>query len=114
MAATNEQVQTWVNERTRPRAEQVRKLLLSLEDDNAAIDDVYANLTNSPDWTDTRDDFPPHLLTPSDVLAFSTLSVKLAAILRGTLVNDQTKIDACNDVAAQLPVVLDACVRPVL
>lgn len=115
MPATNAQVQQWVNERTRVRAEAVRALLLAFEDDNASISDVYDALEppESATWEDQRDDGPPHLMTASDVLAFNTFSVQLAAILRGTLANDAAKASACNDVAGQLPVVLAACVRPV-
>lgn len=73
MAATNAQVQQFVNERIRPRMEQMRALKIALDDDIAAIGDVYANLTNSPDWTDGRTDAPPHLLTPNDILAINSL-----------------------------------------
>lgn len=112
-AATNAQVQNWADQRTRPRSEQLRALLLALESDNASIADVYENLTNSPTWDDSRGDGPPHLLVPGDVLAVNTVSVQLAAILRGTLANDAAKIAAVNDVAAQLPIMLKACVRGV-
>ena len=40
--ATNEQVQAFVNERVRVRAEQIRALVLAMEDDKAVIDDIYA------------------------------------------------------------------------
>lgn len=112
MAATNEQVQVWSNERTRVRAEQVRSLMLAMEGDNGAIGEVYANLTDNPTWDDNRPDAPANLV-PGDVLAINTVSVQLAKILRGQLANDAEKVAACNDVAAQLPVVLKACVRPV-
>jgi hypothetical protein len=97
-AATNEQVQQFVNNRIRPRAQQIRALLLSMEDDIAALDDVYANLTDSPDWTDNRPDGPPHLLEPNDVLAINTFLHDMTTAMRGN---------------AQLPVVLKACVHPV-
>lgn len=114
MAATNAQVQQWSNERTRPRCEQIRHLLLAMEDDNASIDDVYANLTDNPDWTDSRTDAPSHLLTPSNLLAINAFSDNLAKIIRGDLAgeNDATKAAAVDAVANQLAIVFDACVRP--
>lgn len=99
MAATDQQVQTFVNARIRPHAELLRKLLLAFEDDRTAIDDVYAALNMpSPTWSDDRPDGPPHLLTPSDVLAFNTFMADIITAIRSN---------------AQLPVVLKACVRAV-
>lgn len=98
-AASNAQVQAFTEQRVRPRAEQIRALLLAMEDDRAAFDDVYANLTDDPDWADTHNGNPPHLLTPSDVLAWNTFLFDVIAAMRGD---------------AQLPVVLKACVRSVL
>lgn len=72
MAASNSQVQTFVNDRMRPHCEDVRDTVLRLDDDIAHMDDVYANLTNSPNWTDQRLDSPPILLSPNDVLAFNS------------------------------------------
>lgn len=46
MAASNTQVQQYVNERMRPRAEQLRALYLAIKDDQAVIDDVYANVSD--------------------------------------------------------------------
>jgi hypothetical protein len=97
--ATDQQVQQFVNERVRPRAEQIRALLLAMEDDRAAFDDVYAALTaQSPTWADNRTDGPPHLLTKDDVLAWNTFLSDSITAMRGN---------------AQLPIVLKACVRPV-
>lgn len=98
MPATNEQVQRYVNERVRVRSEQIRALIGSMEDDKATIDDVYANLTNNPTWVDSRTDGPPHLLTPSDVLAWNAfITDTLTSILN----------------SPQLSVVLKSCVRPI-
>lgn len=99
MAASDKQVQQFVNERIRPRAEQIRSLLLAIEDDIAAIDDVYAALTaQNPTWSDTRDDGPPHLLTPSDVLGVNAFLNAVKVAMRA---HDQ------------LPIVLKACVQAV-
>ena len=110
MAASNQQVQQWANERTRVRAEQIRALKIAIEDDVAVFDDVYANLANSPTWDDDRTDGPPHLLTPNDLLGIHTFNVGFLAFLDQTVQDAAAKIAAADD---QLPVVLNACVRPV-
>lgn len=99
--ATNQQIQQFVNERVRPRAEQIRALLLAMEDDRAAFDDIYEALatnSNPNNWADDRPDGPPHLLTASDVLAWNTFLYNAVTAFNGD---------------AQLPVVLKGCVRPV-
>lgn len=97
--ATDLQVQRYADDRVRPRAEQIRALLLAMEDDKSSIDDVYQALTQaSPTWSDVRTDGPPHLLTGNDVLAWNTFVTEVVAAIRGN---------------AQLPVVLKACVRGV-
>lgn len=99
MAATNEQVQIFVDTRIRPRCEQIRGLLAAMTDDINSIDDVYAALNQvNPTWTDSRQDGPPHLMLPSDVLAINTVLHSL-----------QTAINALPD----LPIVYKACVRPI-
>lgn len=107
MAATNAQVQAFVDSRVRQRCEQIRALYTSLKDDLAVIGDVYANLTNSPDWTDNRTDGPPHLAVPNDVLAFNTAASALIAVVEGGATS------AMDDFAPQYPVILNLCVRPV-
>ena len=96
MAATNIQVQQYVNERVRVRAEQLRAVYLAMQDDKAAIDDVYANLSGTPDWTDNRTDGPPALLEPSDVLAYNAFLTAAIAFFEGD---------------SNWPVVRAACVR---
>lgn len=104
--ATNAQVQNFVDTRVRQRCEQMRALYLSLKDDVAVIGDVYANLTNSPTWTDGRTDGPPHLAVPNDVLAFNTAASALIAVYEGGLTS------VMDDFAPQYPVILNLCVRP--
>lgn len=95
--ATDLQVQQYVNERVRTSAEQLRALYYALKDHKAVLDDVYAALTQeAPTWSDDRPDGPPHLLAPSDVLAWNTFVSNLLAAIEGD---------------AQWPVVLKACVR---
>ncbi len=99
--ASDAQVQQFVNERVRVRAEQVRALLVALEDDKAAIDDVYEHVSGANSvpstWTDARGDAPPYFLTKDDVLAFNSFITALIPNIRD---------------AADYPAVLQACVRP--
>lgn len=97
--ANNAQVQHFVDERIRVRAEQIRSLYVAIKDDKAAIDDVYGALNQqSPTWTDSRTDGPPHLLTPSDVLAINAFYDSIISAV---------------DNQGQYPIVLKACPHPV-
>ncbi len=81
-AATDTQVQHFVDERVRTWAEQARSLYLRGKDHKASIDDVYAALAvGSPTWTDTRTDGPPHLLVPGDVLAWNAFVTDFVAFV---------------------------------
>lgn len=113
-AATNQQVQQWSNERTRVRAEQFRALKIACEDDRASFDEIYANLTNSPDWTDNRTDGPPKLLAPSDLLAMNTLQASFLAWMDpNTDWEDPGTLSLLQSGGQQWATVVDACVRPV-
>jgi hypothetical protein len=92
-------MQDYCDQRIRVRAEQLRALLAAMQDDKAAIDDVYARAVdaNSP-WADARTDGPPHLLDRTDVLSYNTFITNLIAAIQ----NDP-----------QWPVLRKACVRPV-
>ncbi len=97
--ATDQQVQAFVDRYIRPSAEQSRSLALFLDSGIAVIDDTYNALNGpSPTWTDTRTDFPPHLLSPSDVLAINSFWHDVRDAIKNH---------------AQYPIVLKACVRPV-
>lgn len=80
--ATDLQVQQFVDQRVRQRAEQIRALLLAMEDDISAIGDVYEHLNDTPTWTDTRTDGPPYLLSASDVLGWNAFIVAMSAAMR--------------------------------
>lgn len=98
-AATDVQVQNFVSERIRPRVEQIRSTFASIDGDLAAIDDIYEALNvPTPTWKDTRNDGPPHLLTPNDVLAINAFLHDIRDAIKNH---------------AQYPVVLKACVHSV-
>lgn len=80
--ATDEQVQQFVDQRVRQRAEQIRALLLAMEDDKLAIGDVYAHLVDNPTWTDQRSDGPPYLLSANDLLAWNAFISDAVTALR--------------------------------
>ncbi len=106
-AATNQQVQTYVNERLRPFAEKMREIYLLAKDHRAAIDDVYAACAEqNPTWTDARTDGPPHLLVPQDVLAFNAFLANLIMAIEGT--PDQNTL---GQIAGNWANLLKACVR---
>jgi hypothetical protein len=99
VAATDPQVQRFVDERIRPHAEAARALVLAFDDDRASIDDVYAALNvPTPTWSDKRPDGPPRLLTPADVLAINGFMEDVRTFMKAH---------------GQYAVVLKACVRPV-
>lgn len=107
--ATDQQVQTYVNERLRVRAEQFRALVNACRDDKLAIEDVYAHaIQGSPTWVDSRTDGPPTLLTPQAVLSYNTVLFMFLALVDGTL-TDGNKAEFHD----QWPVFQAACVRPV-
>lgn len=113
MAASNAQVQAFVNNNLRPRCEQIRALLLAMEADRAVMGDVYANVNDmNSTFTDSRpQDNPPHLVTTGDVLAFNTFLACMVEIIRGTSGNDAARIAAVQGAAGQLAVILNCCVR---
>lgn len=114
MPATPQQVQAYADSRIRPRCEQIRALLLALEDDLATITEIRDS-ANDPTfiWTDSRGDSPPRYLVKSDVSGYANFAQQLVAILRGTLANDVQRVAAANMIASAMPIVLRSCVRGV-
>lgn len=110
MSATDLQVQHFVDERFRPFAEAIRHIYLMAKDNRAAIDDIYAACAQqSPTWSDTRNDGPPHLLGPSDVLSWNTFLFNFIAAIEG---NNPQGVNL-GEIAGQWATVLKACVRGV-
>lgn len=82
--ATDVQVQAFVNNRVRQHSQAIIALYVALQDDLACIGDIYAAVNQqTPTWVDNRTDGPPHLLTPSDVLAYNTFITDLVAAMSG-------------------------------
>ena len=95
--ASNLQIQTFSDQQVRPAAEAARHLANTFDAMIASIDDIYNALSApSPTWTDNRLDGPPHLLTPSDVLAFNTFMHDIRDAIKNN---------------AQYPIVLKICTR---
>lgn len=106
--ATDQQMQTFANERVRVRAEQCRLLVNALEDDQVAIPDIWDRAANGAAWNDARTDGPPNLLTSADMLAYNLVSAILLKCVRGTATSEDIAALAVN-----WPVFQSACVRPV-
>lgn len=107
MSATDAQMQQFVNERIRVRAEACRALVNALRDDKAAIDSVYDRAANGAAWNDARADGPPKLLGSQDVLVYNAVATLLLACVDGTaLTGDVVSLHA------NWAVFQSACVRP--
>lgn len=109
-AATNQQMQTYADERIRTFAEAARLLLAQARDHKAAIDDAYARASGGAAWNDNRSDGPPHLLqagagaNPDDVLNFNAFVTAFLAFFDGS--------GNVAGQAASWAVLQRACVRP--
>lgn len=113
MAATDQQMQTYANERIRPHAEFFRTLVNAFRDDKAAIDAVYDRAANGAAWNDNRTDGPPKLLASQDVLVFNAVISNFNSLLTGSGENDAAKAAIVNGIRDNLAVFQSACVRPV-
>lgn len=108
MAATDQQMQHYSDERIRVRAEQFRALINACRDDKAAIDAVYDRAANGAAWADSRTDGPPKLLASQDVLTFNAfVSLFLSCIDGAAVTADVVSLHA------NLAPFQAACVRPV-
>jgi hypothetical protein len=108
-AATNQQVQVFVNNVVRQRCNDIRDLFLKIQEDKAHFDDIYANVSDG--GTTFADaglagggQVPPHFATPGDVLAWNTFITALIAFYGGTAVA-QDSINA----AGQYPIIRKLC-----
>lgn len=113
-AASNAQVQAFVDNNVRPRCEQIRALLIAMETDQTLMGDIYENVNDAGStWVDKHSGNPPHLLTRTDVLAWNTFLANLIAVIRGTIADGEKtdKGDAVDNVSAQLPIMMKGCVR---
>jgi hypothetical protein len=108
-AASNSQVQRYVDERVRVFAEQVRKAYILAKDHTAAFADVKLNINDpATTWIDDRQDAPPYKLTAADVMQWSQFLTKFISLFEGTFAD----VADANAGAAKYAKVLQACVRP--
>ncbi len=106
--ATDQQMQQFVDQRIRVRAEQSRSLIESMRDDKAALDSVYDRAANGAAWNDARTDWPPKLLGSQDVLVYNSVATLLLKCIDGTATSQDI-----TDLHANWAVFQAACVRPV-
>lgn len=108
MAATDQQMQQYCDERIRVRAEASRALVNSLRDDKSAIEAVFDRAANGPPWADARTDGPPKLLDQQDVLVYNSVATLLLKCVDGT-----ATLQDVADLAANWAQYQSGCVRPV-
>lgn len=106
--ATDQQMQAYMNDRIRVRAEQARALIASLRDDLMAITDVYDRADGGAPWSDNRTDGPPKLPSSPDVLAYNAWAVLLLKAIDGTATEGDIGQLAANWITVQT-----MCVRPI-
>lgn len=101
MPATDAQVQTFVDTRLRPCAEQIRNLDANITDILSQINDVYQACVSPGGprtWVDSRTDVP-HKMTCDDVINLNGILSRLKTAIEGD---------------GQWPVCENCCVRPIL
>jgi hypothetical protein len=106
--ATNQQMQSFANERIRVRAEQCRTIVNAMRDDKASIDSVYERAVGVNAWNDERTDGPPKLLTSQDLLTYNSVITLFLKCIDGT-----ATLQDIADLNANWPVFQSACVRSV-
>lgn len=116
--ATDQQMQTYADERVRRRAEEFRALVIACRDDKLAIDDIYERSVGASPWADAREDGPPNLLTQQDMLVFNAIITNFIAILDGSETGSQSEIEGQRSayiaaIRSNWAVFQSACVRPV-
>jgi hypothetical protein len=79
--ATDAQVQRYADERMRPRAEQLIRVLNAVIDDQASIADVFDRIVNGAPWSDARTDGPPSLAEGNDILEYNAFMVAFEAFM---------------------------------
>lgn len=97
--ADNNQIQHCSDEQVRPLSQAARALVLGLDHFRNAGDDIYHGLDGDnggvgATWTDNRTDGPPHLLVPTDILAFNSFAEDVRAYIKNH---------------GQYPIILKAC-----
>lgn len=113
-AATNDQVQHFMDERVRVSCEEILLWILKRQNDAANLDDVYENLNNSPTWTDGRTSGVPHLAVPQDFFAWNTfIQGLLAVVVNGATIPGRTAAETIADIHAQWATIQKLPIKPV-
>lgn len=111
MAATDQQMQQFADQRIRVRAEQFRALINACRDDKAAIADEYTRANGGAAWNDARTDGPPKLLASVDFLYFNAFITQFLNAVDNT--PDAGSDNTLFVLHANLAPFQSACVRPV-
>ena len=105
MSVSNQQIQTYVDNRVRPSATDIVTWVLRRQSDMANISDIYANLTNSPTWADENKANAIHTAQPSDVLAWNTFVSQLLDIITGSATDANATLAKVQALQGQWPII---------
>lgn len=109
MAASDQQVQNFVDRIIRPGCQAFVAICTFLDLAGAQIGDIAANLANpATTWVDSRGDGPPHLATPQDIL---TVGAALSAFRRFRSGDASQAASDYVAMAAAMPVIVALCVN---
>ena len=108
MAATNAQVQQFVNSDVRPSCSEIVAWVERRENEIATAGDIYANLTaTSPPttWVDSNPNNAPHAMAPGDYVNWNAFMVNLTNIITGSTSDGPTALAMVEAVQSAWPVV---------
>ena len=105
-AASNSQVQAFVDGRTRPSCGNLLSWVLGALEDHENFDDIYANLTSGTPWTDSPASGVPHVALASDIINAEAAKFALATICSGNIGTDSaTALSLVQTIQGQWPIV---------
>ncbi len=104
-AVTDAQIQTFVDNRVRPRCTETVTLILKCQSDIANIDDIYANLNSSPTWVDANGSKSLHTAVPNDVLAWNTFIQQLVGLVTGAATDANATLSTVQAMQGQWPII---------
>lgn len=114
MAATNQQVQDFIDSRVRQSCSDILLWILRRQNDAANLDDVYANLSSSPTWTDARTAGVAHSAVPQDFFAWNTfIQGLLKVVVSGQPLDGRTAAETISDIHAQWATIQKLPITPI-